>query len=259
MTRKLLYFCALAACLLLALPAFADGDPSAAVTTAADTGWDVFLKDGPIWGALLVVAGLLRTFLNKQHWLAQGKVLSGLTGLSMVLAAVIAWHFVGAPASGILTALFAAYALITHSTVPGAAPATSGPPTSSSSGGPSAAMLAVLLLGGIAVTQPGCAAQTRESTIKAALVTVDASKEAYVTYDAHAQDQIVARATSLDDGKAKLAEYRAKRERVVKALTVAYQAIATAAQLNDDHSLAAVAAAIGEVIATVKSLTGGAS
>lgn len=109
----------------LAHVAHAAGDPSTAVTTAADAGWDIFTKDGPWWAGLMVVAGLLRTFLNKQHWLAQGKVLSGLTGVMMVLVAVIAWHF-GAPASGILTALFAAYTLITHSTVPGAQPPTTG-------------------------------------------------------------------------------------------------------------------------------------
>lgn len=134
---------------------------------------------------------------------------------------------------------------------------TSGPPTSSGSG--SAAMLAVLLLGAVALPSSGCAASTRESTIRAALVTVDASKEAYATYDAHAQDEIVAKATSLDDGKAKLTEYRTKRGKAIKAFVVAYQAIATAAQLNDDHSLASVAAAISEVIATVRALTGGAS
>lgn len=127
-------------------------------------------------------------------------------------------------------------------------------PTSKGSG--TAAMLAVLLLGGIAVTQTGCAASQRESTIKAAMITVDASKEAYVVYDAHAQTEIVAKATSLDDGKAKLAEYRARREKLVKALTVAYQAIATAAQLNDEPSLAGMQKAIGDVLAILNTLTG---
>lgn len=107
----------------------------------------------------------------------------------------------------------------------------------------------------------GCVppASQRESTIHVSFVTVDAGKEAYLAYDAHAQDEIVASAVSLEDGKAKLAEYRAKRGRVVKALTVAYMAIATAARLNDDRSLASVVAAISDVIATVRALTGGAS
>lgn len=242
---------------LLRVVAHAAGDPSVAVSAAGDATWDIAAKDGPIWAALLLVAGLLRTFLSKQHWLAQGKLLSGITGVMLVLGAVLAWHFADAPASGILTALFAAYTLITHSTVPGAAAPAAGPPTSTSSG--SAAMLAVLLLGAVALPQTGCAASTRESTIHAAMVTVDASKEAYVTYDAHAQDEIVSKATSLEGGRTQLTEYRSRRSKVVKAFVVAYQAIATAAQLNDDRSLASVMAAVSDVIATVRALTGGAS
>lgn len=122
----------------------------------------------------------------------------------------------------------------------------------------SAAMLTVLLLGGLAVGQSGCAASQRESTIKAAMVTVDAAQKAYVIHDADAQDKIVKSATSSEDGKAKLAAYRLKRERVVKAFVAAYQAIATGAQLSDDRSLASIASAAVEVIAAVKDLTGGA-
>lgn len=120
-----------------------------------------------------------------------------------------------------------------------------------------AAMLAVLLLGGIVATQSGCAASTRESTIKAALVTVEASRAAYLTYDQHAQADIVAKATSLDDGKAKLETYRAGREKLVEAMVVAYQAIATAAQLNDDPSIAGMQKAIGDVLGLINVLTGG--
>lgn len=137
---------------LLRVVAHAAGDPSTTVTAASDTTWDMMTTDGPLWGTLLIASGLLRSFLNKQHWLAQGKILSGLTAVSLVLAAVGAWHFGGAPAGGILTALIAGYTLITHSTVPGAVPATSGPPTSTG-----AAILAVFLLGGLAVTQVNCA------------------------------------------------------------------------------------------------------
>lgn len=128
-------------------------DPVVAIASAADTGWDVFTTDGPLWGGLLIAAGLLRTFLNRQHWLAQGKVLSGLTGLSLVVAAVLAWHFADAPASGILTALFAGYTLITHSQVPGATPK----PSSPTAGAGTAAMLAVLLLGAGMVGNAACA------------------------------------------------------------------------------------------------------
>lgn len=111
----------LALCLFAGV-AHAGEDPSVPVTAAADGTWDMFVKDGPLWGGLLIIAGLLRTFVSKQHWIAQGKVLSGLTGLSMVLGAIVLWHFADAPPASILTALLAAYTLMTHSTVPGAVP-----------------------------------------------------------------------------------------------------------------------------------------
>lgn len=149
MKLRIVYLLSMSLLLLLAIAGGAHADPSTSVTAAADTGWDAFAKDGPIWGGLLLTMGLLRTFLNKQHWIHQGRLLSGLTGASMILAAVATWHFDGGPASGILTAGFAAFTLFTHSTS-GAAKAPSGPPTSTG-----AAVLAVLLLGGVA-TQAGC-------------------------------------------------------------------------------------------------------
>src|ERR1043165_540350 len=126
-------------------------DPTVPVSTAADTTWDLVTKDGPLWGALLIAMSLLRAFLDKQHWVQQGRVLSGLTGISMIGAAVLAWHFADAPSSGILTALFAAYTLVTHSTLPAKPTST---PTRTG-----AALLAVLLLGtGAAVAAQVCAA-----------------------------------------------------------------------------------------------------
>lgn len=103
-----------------------------------------------------------------------------------------------------------------------------------------------------------CAASQRESAIKAALVTADATSAAFVAYDSSRQDEIAAAATSLEDGKAKLAEYRGKRAKAEKAFAVAYRAIAVAATLNDDQSIAALQTAVADVVAAVKELTGGA-
>lgn len=94
----------------------AHADPVAVTTAATDATWAVFTTDGPLWGGLLIAMAILRTFLDKQHWINQGRLLSGLTGVSMILAAVGAWHFAGAPVSGILTAAFAAFTLFQHST-----------------------------------------------------------------------------------------------------------------------------------------------
>lgn len=131
----------------------AHADPVAVTTAATDATWAVFTTDGPLWGGLLVAMAILRTFLDKQHWINQGRLLSGLTGLSMVLAAVGAWHFAGAPVSGILTAAFAALTLVTHSTS-SAKPA---PPA----GGSAVALLAVLLLGAGAVAGTSACGEAR--------------------------------------------------------------------------------------------------
>lgn len=98
---------------------------------------------------------------------------------------------------------------------------------------------------------------TRVSTLSAALVTVDASREAFLAYDKSEQEEIVAKATSLEDGKAKIAAYRGKRTTVEKAFVVAYNAIAVASTLSDDQSLASAKAALAQVVLVVGVLTGG--
>lgn len=103
----------------------------------------------------------------------------------------------------------------------------------------------------------GCGAHQRESTIKAALVTVDASRETFLAYDATEQADIVAHATSPEAGRAELTKYRDKRGTVEKTLEGAYRAIALAATLNDDHSMNGLTAAVLQVVEAVGSLTGG--
>jgi len=125
----------------------AGADPAASVTT--DVTWDIALKDGVPWALLLVMKSLLSTFLTRnesKHWIAQGKTLSILTGLGFVVTSVASWHFLDAPVGGILTALIAAYTLVTHSTV------------QTKSSGSAAALLAVLCVGALAAgATQGCA------------------------------------------------------------------------------------------------------
>ncbi len=85
--------------------AAATGDPSTALAGAADSSMDVWTKDGPLY---------------RQHWLQQGRLLSGLTALAGLGASVVAWHFQGAPVGGIVTALVAGSALFMHPTAVGA-------------------------------------------------------------------------------------------------------------------------------------------
>ena len=119
-------------------------------------------------------------------------------------------------------------------------------------------MLAVLLLAiGGAVALPACGASQRETTIKTALVTVDTARDSFVAFDASEQSMIVNKATSLDDGKAQLATYRDRRVKIVEAFTVAYRAIAAAATINDDPSIAGLSAALAQLLAAVTTITGG--
>lgn len=106
--------------LLLTRIAHAATNPTPALTGGAGAGWDAFSTNGPYWGGIVVAYVALQTFLSRQHWLAQGRLLSALTGLAMVGAAVVNWRFSGAPSAGIMTAAVAAIALVWHPTVPGA-------------------------------------------------------------------------------------------------------------------------------------------
>lgn len=205
-------------------PGVAHADPAATAAAAAGIDWK-------FWGGVFVAAlTLLSMAMHRSH---NAKIVALTADLDKALALIE--ELGGKPV-----------AVTSPPTLTAVKPASG-----------TAAMLAVLLLGGLVALQPGCAASQRESTIKAAMVTVDASRSAYLTYDQHAQADIVAKATSLDDGKAKLEAYRMNREKLVKALTVAYQAIATAAQLNDEPSIAGMQKAIGDVLAIAHTLTGG--
>jgi hypothetical protein len=103
----------------------------------------------------------------------------------------------------------------------------------------------------------GCAANSRESAIRATLVGVEASDKAFIAYDQAQQADIVAKATSLEDGKAKLAAYRVRQATVQKLFVAAYTAIGVAARLEDDHSVTAMRDALAAVVDAVAALTGG--
>lgn len=122
--------------------------------------------------------------------------------------------------------------------------------------------LTVLILLAIAAAVPlatlgGCASSTRASTLKAALVTVDASRDAFIAYDSIQQGAIVTKATSLDEGKAALQTYRGQREKVVATFDIAYHAIAAAAVANDDPTLAGLKSALGLLSDALAPLIGG--
>ena len=91
-----------------------------------------------------------------------------------------------------------------------------------------------------------CGASKQESTMKAALVTADAARSAFLTYDAQHQAAIVAAAPSKQVGADALLAWRKEQAMVTLAIDSVYRAIAVYAVLKDDPtSLQNLNSAIG--------------
>lgn len=188
------------------------GDPAAMATAAAGSGWDVVAQQGPLLGGLLLAYALFRRFLKaneSKHWIAQGKALSLMTGVAMVAGAVVEWRFTGAPAAGIITALFAAVSLMTHSTVsatPATANATSGPGT-----GTAATLALLLVVGGSLAPQPGCSSwRARGSAAVGAFIDCESPHlDKQLLADATALGKVAVMAAISGDGHADAAQLKA--------------------------------------------------
>lgn len=133
-------------------------DPVVAATAATDASWSLVAQYGPIWGVTMLVFGTLGAFLRAneaQHWLAQGRKLALIVGASSILAAVLDWHFHGAPVAGILITAVMAIKLVWS---PAVAVAKTGPVLDATKASGTIGMLAVLCLG-LAAMQPACGAR----------------------------------------------------------------------------------------------------
>lgn len=116
-------------------------------------------------------------------------------------------------------------------------------------------LLPFLLLFGM--TYCGCGASQRERTIKATLVAVNETRDAFVSFDQATQLAIVQAAPTYERGTVALHVYRSKREAVVEAFELVYRAIATAATLDDDPSLATMLAAARSIATAFNALKQG--
>lgn len=111
---------------------------------------------------------------------------------------------------------------------------------------PATALLLLFLL--------ACGASARERTVATALTTTNAARDSFVAFDAAYQQKIVATATSLEDGRAKLDAYRAKRDPLIQAFATVYRLVATAALSTDGVSVADMLHAIKLLQAALKEL-----
>ncbi len=150
---KLVAFtCSIAAAIMVTFATIAraaglGADPTPVLANAADVGISTLTQDGPWWLAIAVLHVALRVFLDKDHALKQGYLLSGLTALAGVGSAVVAWHWQSAPSAGIVTAVIAGITLLVHP-VPAATPA----PQPAQPGFAARRLLPWIAIGGIGVT-----------------------------------------------------------------------------------------------------------
>lgn len=115
----------------------------------------------------------------------------------------------------------------------------------------------IIIIALMALFASACTHNARQDTIKTALIATNAARDAFVSYDAVAQDKIVEAATSLEDGKTKLKEYRAKRDKVLALFPVVYYSIIAASQANDDASFNKMKASLKSLLDAITPIIGG--
>jgi len=103
--------------------------------------------------------------------------------------------------------------------------------------------VAAAALGVIIAWLSACGPSAREKTISTTLTATDVAAHAFIAYDAKKQADIVAAAPDKATGAAQLATWRAEQTKVAQLLAGTYRAVAVAATVNDDQSLAAMAQA----------------
>lgn len=110
-----------------------------------------------------------------------------------------------------------------------------------------AGLWTVVLLMVVLAEVCGCSASARNKTIAAAYVTATTTSAAYHDYQAEHQHQheqdLVAGAADKAAAEAAVADYRKKRDAIEKAFTATFSAIAAAATIENDQTLAAMLSA----------------
>jgi hypothetical protein len=89
---------------------------------------------------------------------------------------------------------------------------------------------------------PSCGPSARTRTLQVTLAATTAAQAGFIAQDAARQQAIIDRATSLDEGRIVLHEYRLKRDRVVALFVATYRAVAVAATAQDGDLTDAVTA-----------------
>lgn len=101
-----------------------------------------------------------------------------------------------------------------------------------------------------------CGPGTREKTLSTTLASVNGARDGFLAYDEIRQEKIIAQATSLEDGKARLTAYRTARQHVEDSFNLVYRLLAVAA-INKDTPLTHIIQLVVDVVAAVDKLKEG--
>ncbi len=118
-----------------------------------------------------------------------------------------------------------------------------------------ASLVCVALLG--CMLQSACTKNQRVDTLRTSLISLNAARDGFTSWDRDHQQQIVNQATNRDDAVKALESYRDRRKPVAESFEVAYRALALAATQTDDPSLTAALESSRQLVDAVKALIGG--
>lgn len=99
-----------------------------------------------------------------------------------------------------------------------------------------------------------CGPTARETTLRTTLITVDTARDTFGVWDQQHQGTLIATAQTADEARASIASYREKRLAVINGFDLAYKAIAHAAILLDDVSIANALAAAADLKSAIEAL-----
>lgn len=114
-----------------------------------------------------------------------------------------------------------------------------------------------VMAGLCAVMVTACSHSKRTDTIKAGLISVNSAREAFAVWDLHHQKKLVDAADSRESAEKAVAEYRARRQRIVETFETAYRGLANAALDDNDSSMSIAMKLVGILLDTIETFTEG--
>jgi hypothetical protein len=99
-----------------------------------------------------------------------------------------------------------------------------------------------------------CGASARTQALRTSLVALNAARDTLLTVSKDREAQIVAKATSKEEGRTQLDAWRADVDKVAAAIEVGYRAIHDAALLSDAKSAREAAIAAQKALSLIKDL-----